>query len=124
MDIESRKQICHASNGVNAETKEFAHNLKKKEGICSFRKVLTPFRRFGSIQEITKVIPLFSHDGKIEVYSFTLTLLHSKRPKLYTILVFLYAIGLIMRPTWTSLQVFGRPGLCSTIVRPVNSDGQ
>ena len=32
----------------------------------------------------------------LKVYPFTLTLLHSERPKLYTILAFLRAIGLIL----------------------------
>ena len=60
-----------------------------------------PQRKREAKMEATELLPL-------KVYPFTLTLLYSERPKLYIILAFLSAIGLISQAKPFSFKLFSK----------------
>ena len=81
--------------------------LSKWGSVCSpfqSRPILKACLFLGSIQEVTKVVPLHKKLWtNFEVCPYTLTLLHSERPKLYTMLAFLSVIGLNSLPVYYNI---------------------
>ena len=101
--IFNKKERTHNAEWLHLEGKQlcnlvFASLLNRgqllQETLLSFNSSGPSFRKISSLGEAKAAHRGKNSDKKMQILPYTLTLLHSERPKLYTILALLSAIRL------------------------------